>query len=161
MDSDSIGRAREEVLRLLTHRLRSRKEVEDRLVRTGWPSDVIAHILSSLERTGLIDDERFARLWVDERMRLRPKGLALIRRELRCKGISEEHIEKALRDYQSGPDELARACEFLRRRQPHYAGLDPHTAQRRMAGLLARRGFDSETIYTAVRQVLGEEPELD
>ncbi|MBI4552288.1 MAG: RecX family transcriptional regulator, partial [Candidatus Latescibacteria bacterium] len=42
------------------------------------------------------------------------------------------------------------------RRQGRYAGLDPQTARRRMAGLLARRGFDSETVYAAVRQVLGE-----
>lgn len=155
-DEESVGRAREDALRLLSHRMRSRQEVGDRLARRGWDSDVIADVLSRLERVGLIDDERFARLWVDERMRLRPRGLALLRQELRRKGISEETIDRTVSAYRSESDELARARDLLIRRQGRYAGLDPQTARRRMAGLLARRGFDSETVYTAVRQVLGE-----
>ena len=158
-DEKSIGRAREDALRLLSHRLRSRNEVEDRLARRGWPSDVIERVLSGLERAGLIDDERFVRLWVDERMRLRPRGIALLRQELRRKGISEEVIEKTLREQEHGSDELARARELLQRRQHQYKGLDPQAARRRMAGFLARRGFDGETVYTAVRQILREEKE--
>lgn len=155
-DEGSVGRAREEALRFLAHRMRSRQEVGDRLARRGWAAEVIADVLSRLERVGLIDDERFARLWVDERMRLRPRGLALLRQELRRKGISEETIDRTVSAYRSESDELARARDLLIRRQGRYAGLDPQTARRRMAGLLARRGFDSETVYAAVRQVLGE-----
>lgn len=152
--TDGVSRGREDALQLLNHRPRTRHELEQRLTRKGWTEGVIVRVLDHLERAGLIDDARFARLWVDERMRTRPSGMALLRRELRRKGVHEDIIEPILKAYDQESDEVARACDLLQRRQSRYTGLDAPVARRRMLGFLARRGFGAHVIYTAVRHIL-------
>lgn len=152
--TDGVARARESALQLLNYRMRTRHEMEQRLTQKGWSSRVITPVLESLERAGLIDDALFARLWVDDRMRLRPSGIALLRRELRRKGVADDIIDTVLQDHDHESDEMTRAHDLLQRRRSRYEGLEPQVAKRRMVGFLARRGFSSHTIFTAVHQVL-------
>ena len=154
--ADGAVRAREQALRLLNHRLRTRREIEQRLRGNEWSSSVITRVMTRLEQAGLIDDARFARLWVEERLRLRPIGVTLLRRELRDKGIDEATIEATLQDREDQQDDAALAYGLLQRRQRQYDGLDPQVSARRMAGFLARRGFDGETVYKAVNRILDE-----
>jgi regulatory protein len=153
-NADQVIRAREQALRLLDRRLRTRKELENRLSRNGWSADVVDAVLERLEQIGLIDDTRFARLWADERLCLRPVGLSLLRRELIRKGIDAPIVDAVLRTCGNDEDESARAIALLERRRRHYQGLERSAAFRRMSGLLARRGFDGETIYRVVHQIL-------
>lgn len=154
--ADGAVRAREQALRLLNHRLRTHREIEQRLRQNQWSPSVIARAMDRLEQAGWIDDARFARLWVEERLRLRPIGIALLRRELRNKGIDEDTIDVTLQEREHQQDEAAVAYGLLQRRRRQYGGLDSQVAARRMAGYLARRGFFGETVYKAVNRLLDE-----
>ena len=154
--ADGVARAMAEAHRLIDYRMRTRRELAVRLKSRGRTEDVIEEVLDRLEKVGLIDDGRFARQWIDERLRKRPVGLSLLRREVRQKGIGPEIIDAALEESASGEEEAGRAYEALRRQAHRYARLDRDAAHRRMVAFLARRGFGQAVIYQVVHRVLDE-----
>lgn len=158
--ADGVSRAMTEAHRLIDHRMRTRRELIVKLKSRGRADEVIDQVLDRLEHAGLIDDGRFARLWIEERLRRRPAGLSLLRRELRQKGIDAEEIESALEESASGEGETERAYEALRRQSHRYARLDRDVAHRRMVAFLARRGFGQAVVYQVVHRVLDETEEL-
>ena len=157
--ADGVSRAMTEAHRLIDHRMRTRRELAVRLRSKGRPDEVIDQVLDRLEHAGLIDDGRFARLWIDERLRRRPAGLSLLRRELRQKGIDAEVVDAALEESASREGESERAYEALRRQSHRYARLDRDAAHRRMVAFLGRRGFGQAVIYQVVHRVLDETEE--
>ncbi len=159
--ADGVARAMTEAHRLIDHRMRTRRELAVKLRSRGRPEDVIKEVLDRLENVGLIDDGRFARLWIDERLRKRPVGLSLLRRELRHKGIDAEIVEAALEESASGEGETSRAYEALRRQAHRYARLDRDAAHRRMVAFLGRRGFGQAVIYSVVHRVLDEIDDIE
>jgi len=154
--ADGVSRAMTEAHRLIDHRMRTRRELAVKLKSRGRTDEVIDQVLDRLENAGLIDDGRFARLWIDERLRRRPAGLSLLRRELRQKGIDAEIVDTALEESASREGETERAYEALRRQSHRYARLDRDAAHRRMVAFLARRGFGQAVIYQVVHRVLDE-----
>ena len=154
--ADGVSRAMAEAHRLIDHRMRTRRELAVKLRSRGRPEEVIDQVLDRLEHAGLIDDGRFARLWIDERLRRRPAGLSLLRRELRQKGIDAEVVDAALEESASREGETERACEALRRQSYRYDRLDRDAAHRRMVAFLGRRGFGQAVIYQVVHRVLDE-----
>ena len=154
--ADGVSRAMTEAHRLIDHRMRTRRELAVKLKARGRPDEVIDQVLDRLEHAGLIDDGRFARLWIDERLRRRPAGLSLLRRELRQKGIDAEVVETVLEESASREGETERAYEALRRQSYRYARLDRDAAHRRMIAFLGRRGFGQAVIYQVVHRVLDE-----
>ncbi|MDE2825264.1 MAG: regulatory protein RecX [Gemmatimonadota bacterium] len=154
--ADGVSRAMTEAHRLIDHRMRTRRELVVKLRSKGRTDEVIDQVLDRLENAGLIDDGRFARLWIDERLRRRPAGLSLLRRELCQKGIDAEIVDTALEESASREGETERAYEALRRQSHRYARLDRDAAHRRMVAFLARRGFGQAVIYQVVHRVLDE-----
>ncbi len=152
LQKEETLKAKEVALRSLSVRARSRKEITDRLTRKGFTSDIVSQVADDLEQAGLIDDSEFARAWVRERLRTRPKGRQMLRLELRQKGIDNQTAESAIQEAFADVDETLLAAELLKRRLGRYQGLDKEKIRRRMADFLLRRGFNRET----VRQTLAE-----
>jgi len=150
-----VVRATEMALRLLAVRLRSRRELEERLSRRDIAPATVRAVVERLAAEGFIDDMRFARAWVRGRLALRPSGAVRLRRELLRKGITSELIEPALREAFSESDERQLALDVARARMRRYRSDPPEAAYRRLAGVLHRRGFSADAIATALREVLG------
>lgn len=155
-DGDAAIRAVEKAYRFLSVRMRSRRELEDRLRRYGFADSIIRGVFSRLEGSGFIDDERFASAWVRGRIALRPSGAGLLRRELFQKGIAREVIDRTLREMLSVQDEKALARQLAQARQRIYRRLPPPVAFRRLAELLQRRGFSPGVIAAVLRETLGQ-----
>lgn len=159
--------AREAALRLLSHRARSRREIEDRLRKKDVPPKLIREVADELEERGWIDDDAFARAWVADRLRLRPKGRRALSAELRKKGVDGALVEAAL-DHafrEEGASELEIARELARRwlrRQPPAlsaglltAGRTPEgeKARRRFQGFMARRGIAGGMAFQVLEEL--------
>lgn len=169
LDDDAWGRLRRSAqasealssaLRLLAVRLRSRKEIEVRLGRRGYPSEVVASVVAQLEREGFLDDARFSEAWVSGRLALRPSGAARLRSELRQKGISGDVIERVVHAAVPQGAERTQAVALARARATRYRGLPREVAMRRVAGVLQRRGFSSGAIVDALRKVFGRSAQV-
>ncbi|GAB4066262.1 hypothetical protein GCM10028777_18430 [Angustibacter speluncae] len=158
-DADPASVARRIVLDQLAVRARSRAELATTLARRGVPDEVATSVLDRMEQVDLVDDEAFAHEWV--RSRQRSKGLSgrALRLELHRKGIDTETAAVALAGLDPD-DERAAARELVERKARATRGLDQQVRVRRLAGMLARKGYGSDVALGVVREVLGAEDDL-
>lgn len=166
---DAYLRARNAAVRLLAIRPRSIAELRLRLRRTGVPETHAGAVVRDLLEAGYLDDLSFARAWIAARLRANRRGLRGLRLELREKGVAAAIIEQAIREAcgeeGSAAVEARAARAIVERRLRAYAHLGTDARCRRVAGLLERRGFSSETIAQLLRTVRSsnrrEAPESD
>jgi regulatory protein len=142
-------------LRFLEARPRSVAEVRRRLTSAGYRAALVEGAVDRLAVLGILDDEAFARAWIESRDRARPRGEIALRRELAVKGVPRETVDAAIRERNHGADAAAadrpaagveaerdRAERLLARharaleREP-----DPRRRRQRAYALLARNGF--------------------
>ncbi len=157
-DLGAFHRAYERALRFLKYRPRSVWEVRQYLKRKGEPEGRIDAVVAKLQANQWLDDEAFARFWVENRQAFRPRGERALRWELRRKGVDEATMEAVL----AGVDGKAEAVALALKRAERWRDLDARTFRQRMLGYLTRRGFDyAEALEAAERawEALGHEPE--
>jgi regulatory protein len=155
-DADPEAIARQICLRLLSAAPRTQAELAAALRRRGVPDAAAAAVLARFAEVRLIDDELFARAWVESRHHGRGLAGRALGEELRQRGVASAEIEAAL-DELSPEQELATARELVERRLPGTAGLPPLARMRRLTGLLARKGYAPGLAYRVVREALERE----
>ncbi|MCK7626127.1 recombination regulator RecX [Streptomyces sp. RS10V-4] len=154
--------ARAICLRLLTGSPRTRKQLADALRERGIPEEAAKEVLARFEDVGLIDDAAFAGAWVESRHHGRGLARRALARELRTKGVDSALIDEAVGRLDPAQEETT-ARELVDRKLRATRGLDRDKRLRRLAGMLARKGYPEGLALRVVRQALaeeGEDPEL-
>jgi len=100
-----------------------------------------------------VNDEAFARAWVENRSEFRPRSKSALKMELRRKGLDDEIIQSVLVE---GVDEESLALQAARKYVRRLAGLERSGFRVKLSGFLARRGFSYSTIAPVVSQVWQE-----
>ncbi|MEZ0069241.1 regulatory protein [Streptacidiphilus sp. MAP12-20] len=154
--SDPASRARDICLRLLTGSARTRRQLADALRRKEIPDEVAEGVLDRLEEVGLIDDAAYARSWVEQRQRNRGLARRALAGELRAKGVDSELVAQAVAEVDPG-DEEAAAHRLVERKLRSTQNLDRQVRIRRLAGMLARRGYPEGLALRVVRAALDAE----
>jgi len=155
---DGPFRARDRALGLLALRDRSRGEVEARLKMAGFAPEVVSDAVAWLLGLGYLDDERFVAHYSAEKVRS-GWGSRRIRAELLRKGVERRLVDEALNSESEGvaaAEGLEAAVALARRRFGQQFERDPAAAGRRLAGFLARRGYDWDTINAVARTLAAE-----
>ena len=150
---DQEAVARKILLDQLTGQARTRSELAGKLAKKGVPDALATRLLDRFEEVGLVDDEAFARSWVQSRQP--GKGLArrALAQELRRKGVDDEVAQVALDEVD--PDDEVEAARTLVRRKLRTAGrLERDVAVRRLTGMLARKGYPAGVCFRVVREEL-------
>jgi regulatory protein len=161
----------------LAVRPRSVEETRQRLVALGYQSELVEAVVERLVEIGYLDDEEFARAWVESRDRARPRGEHALRLELGRKGIERQTIDAVLdqrtgavhsravftaaADTGVGPDEpspedadMAAAERLLaRRRSALLREPDPRKRRAKAYALLARNGFDPDVCRSVAARI--------
>ena len=141
--------------RYLSIRNRSVKEMREYLAKKNAAPEIIEKIINSLKEKKFLNDENFARLWIVNRARLKPKGKLLLKIELRQKGITDELIKKVLDEVQEEiPDELFQAKELIAKRMERVEGLPRQEIYQKVGGFLSRRGFSWDITKKAIDSYL-------
>lgn len=153
---DPTGYARQACLLLLEHGPRSRKELAVALAAKGVPDEAAAEVLGRFEEVGIIDDALFAQMWVASRHRGRGLAGRALSQELRRKGIDDELVGEAVGKLDP-EQEAATARALVRRRLPATRGLATQARIRRLAGMLARKGYGGGLAFRIVKEELDRE----
>jgi regulatory protein len=159
---ETIQRALEHAYAYLNKRERTEAEVRRRLEQRGLDPQAIHAALDVLIDQGLLDDARFARLFVEDKRQLDQWGSERIRRTLIERGIERDVVEAALKDRgdsdtEDGPSELDRALALLRQR---FAAPPVQRRDRdRALGVLIRKGYDSELALDALTAYARDTPD--
>ena len=154
-DADAESVARTIALRKLTTRAHTRHELDKALQAKNVPLSVRETVLDRLQEVGLVDDATFAVDWVASRQQRRHLSRPALKRELETKGVERGDIDMALENVDRDA-ELASARELVERKRATMSALAGDVQQRRLAGLLSRRGFDSAVVTRVLSDVLRE-----
>jgi regulatory protein len=138
--------ARKKAMDYLARREHGRGELLDKLTRFGFDADVSADAVEQLIDDGLQSDERFAEAFVRSRIN-QGKGPAVIRADLRQRGLSGSLIDIALED--AGEDWHALACDVRLKKFGSDTPLEFKDKARQMR-FLQSRGFEQDHIQAAV-----------
>ncbi len=142
-------RANEKALYLLEHRSHSKKELEDKIVRTAASREAAKAAAEHMEALGLINDERYARDFAHSLFTHKKFGKRRVGQELRLKGIDKELIDEILAEYDDG-DETARTIRELLEKK--YRGFDgDEKIKRRAIAALQRYGYSYDEIKRAIQ----------
>lgn len=139
-----VHRATAASLNFLAYRPRSEGEIRRKLQQGKYPEATIEQVIAKLRDWRYVDDEDFARRWIENRSTHRPRGSRLLAQELKAKGIDAGTMHEALED--AGLDEAADALVIARQRWRQLQNLEPAVRERRLSGFLARRGYGFDVI---------------
>ncbi|WP_407561623.1 recombination regulator RecX [Streptomyces sp. 184] len=151
-------RARAICLRLLTGSPRTRKQLADALAKRDVDAEVSEAVLDRLEAAGLINDAAFAGAWVESRHHGRGLARRALARELRTRGVESTVVDEAVSRLDADTEEET-ARELVARKLRATRGLDREKRIRRLAGMLARRGYGEGLAIRVVREALEAEGE--
>jgi len=149
---DTREKAYQQALLFLSYRVRSEAEIRQNLRKHEIPDAVIEETLERLRQARLVDDDQFARAWVENRNTFRPRSRRALAMELRQKGLSDEATQSAL----AGVDEEALAYEAAHKRVNRLKGLEWIDFRKKLSEFLARRGFPYAIIAPTVSRVWNE-----
>jgi len=155
-DVEVASFAKEILVRKLSERAHSRADLAQALAKKQVPEEIAGAMLDKFEVAGLINDEEFARSWVQARQRgkgLAPRALAM---ELRRKGVDDEIAREVLGELDSD-DERQAAHQLIQKKLRTMQGLDQQVQTRRLVGMLARKGYAPGVAFDVVREELNAE----
>lgn len=92
---EKFNKIKDKAFRLLAQREHSRFELYRKLKRKEFPVQMINQALDYLEEQDYLNDQRFAENWIKSRLRYKPRGPYLIKKELSQKGV-DISIQKEL-----------------------------------------------------------------
>lgn len=123
--------------RLLKFRVRSRAEIRDRLAMKGFDSETIEAVIDRLEKSGFLDDEKFAYLCASDMLVVHGYGPVRIKMKLKQLKVDDEIIDRALERVMQETDARQVMKKLLESRK-----LSGHEARE----FLFRRGFTAKEI---------------
>jgi regulatory protein len=130
----------------------SKKELRDKLVRSGIGIEHAKAAAERMEELGVVDEHEFARSLVRV-YAAKGYGRGRVMQEFRARGVPRDIWDSALSDMPDPKDAIMR---YLSRHLPDHP--DPKEV-RRAADALYRRGFDWEDIRAQIRGITDDIPE--
>ena len=150
------GDAYDAAVRYLGGRPHTVAEIHRHLRSKKFDVETSDHAIDRLRAQRYVDDEAFARWWVEQRERFKPRGQRALRTELAQKGVGRDAVELVLGE--RAPDaDVEQARRALSRPLTRWADMPDAEKRRKIHGYLAARGFDYETIDEVTRREVAEE----
>ena len=135
----------------MSYRPRSESEVENKL-SLMFNKNVVNSVVNRLKKEKLLDDLRFAKLWVTSRNISNQKSENFIRYELEQKGISNEYINIALSEVDNNENAYKAGFKKIR----SLSNLPEKMIEKKLEDFLKRKGFNISTTRTAIKKLIEE-----
>ncbi|MFH1395683.1 MAG: regulatory protein RecX [Candidatus Omnitrophota bacterium] len=150
-------KCRKYVLRLIALRARSAWEIENRLKKAGYDNNVRISVITALKQEKFIDDVKFAKEWVDSRLRLNPRAVNVIRAELVSKGVSEDIIEQTFLDKSEQLDDHIIALRLIENKFGFKKKVSlEEKGKIKLFRFLLSKGFDAELAEEVIQEKFRE-----
>ncbi len=149
-----MQKARDYAFLLLKFRLRSENELIRRLEKKKFSAQIIKKTLFFLKEKGFIDDNYFAKTWIESRVK-RPLGLRRLKQELIIKGIDKSIIDNQINEIKRNYCEEQIVTELTEGRLNKLKGCDPQKARKRVYACVLRSGFSPEIVIDVLTKSKG------
>ena len=156
-DEDSVEKAKQSAFRYLSYRPRSEAETRQNLRDKGFSEEAVEEVIARLTELDLLNDQTFARFWIEQRETFKPRSQRALRQELYQKGVSREIIEEVVADV----DELAAARQAAEKKARTWIQLPKEAFFTKMNAFLQRRGFNYAITKTVTEELWREAERKD
>jgi len=150
-DPEAVGR--DICLRMLTTAPRTRAQLADAMRRRGVSDDVVDSVLDRFTDAGLIDDAVFAKAWVESRHHGRGLSRRSLSAELRQRGVDSDDITEAVETLDP-EQEVATAKQLVERKLATTRGQPADARVRKVASMLARKGYSPGLAFRLIREAM-------
>ena len=142
-------------LNMLAFRARSSAELTRSLVRKGEAKESVLWAIGRLQEHGLLDDAAFAESFTRAKVLGAKQSRRRVQQGLARKGVSRAVSDAAIDTVfdEEGVDQRAIVEDAARKKLRALRGLEPVVQRRRLYAFLARRGYDSDDIRSAMENV--------
>jgi regulatory protein len=144
-------------VRALMRRAHSVHEMKQKLERRSENKLLVQVVMARLRENGQIDDTRYAKQFVRQRIEGRKQGRFRVARDLRARGVPDRHIEAALKETIEETDEGAMVRLRIERKLRSYRGEIDEKKMASIYGSLLRAGFSADVIRAELRSLTREE----
>jgi regulatory protein len=149
-------------IKILMRRARSVSEMKKALGRRCEDEKLVRAVVDRLKREKLLDDARYARQFTRHRTEGRKQGQFRIARELRARGVPDQHIAAAIEDAAKESDPGALIRQRIERKLRLWRGEIDEKKSASLCRSLLAAGFPSDLIRRELRRLTQEEvPEVD
>lgn len=153
--AEQSSACRNYMLQLLGRRDYSSFEIRMKAVKKGYSSELADTVIKEFRQKNYLNDEKFARKFANDKMRLNRWGPEKIKAKLSEKGLEYKLIEKVL-DRLSNDLELSKICVdlVLKRRRHFIRESDDFKRKQKIAAYLQRKGFPFDSINRALPDIV-------
>jgi len=143
-ESQSFSQALNLAYFYLKFRPRTEREITRYLEKkkNNFTSEIIKKVIAQLKEQGYVDDEKFIKLFITQRNKLKPKSTFALSRELQQLGVNRELIDAFFEQNQQNEANLALLA--LQKKIQTFSRLDSKTRFKKAISFLLRRGFSYE-----------------
>lgn len=146
----NFRKAKSVAVRFVSLKLRSEKEIYNRLIDSGYDESTVLKVIEELKAMGYINDLLYASKFIHDRCKLKPKSLKMLRFELKNKGIPDSIIGEVLD--KADIDEHAVAEGLVRKKFGKY-DLSDDKIVKKVYNFLAHRGYSFSVIENVLRNI--------
>ncbi len=143
-------------LSFLTARMRTVREVEDKLDELQYGEGDILATVARLKELNLLDDEAYAREFVRSRLATKPVSRQKLYLDLRAHKLPEETVRTVL-DELPKETEADNALEVAKKFWRQMSALEEPVRRERVLRRLTSRGFSAEASMAAIQEAAEEE----
>ncbi len=149
---DDFERAKIKALNSISRTSKSEKKIREKLAEE-FDEEIIDRVVDLLKKYEYLDDEKFAQQIVNNDLNFKKIGKNRIKQNLYSKGIQREDIESVISTVDKDV-EIENAIILAKKRLPKIKEKDERAIRNKLYQHLAYKGFDYDTINTAIREVL-------
>ena len=153
VNEDEFIKCKNSALRIVEKAYKTEKEIKDKLVEKGFPEAVIKRTFEFLEEYNLLDDKRYADMYVKDK--IKNQGRNKIKYSLIRKGVSEELIEEKISSIDVEDEkEIAfvmakKKYEMLCKREP-----DQYKLSQKLFRFLIGKGYSFDCSNAVVKRII-------
>ena len=148
----------QKALHFLNFKLRTAKEVYEKLEKLEVSDEVINQVLQQLMDHGFVNDQFYAESYVRENFALQKKGPKAVAFELKKKGVNDTIIQKALAEFDE-VTQLDQAIEIAQKYVDRQGNAPVKTVKQKVYGFLMQRGYDLDIVQSVISALTFEKQE--
>jgi regulatory protein len=133
-------------LTLLAGALHSIYLLEVKLMKKGYPDDIIERVVRRLEELNYLNDTEFAKAWVMSRLKKHPESRRALFSGLRKKGINTNTAESVLSELVTEESELECARKLMKR------FIKTDRTEKKIVNTLLLRGFSMKVVRKVMKE---------
>ena len=134
----------------LSYQPRTIYEMQEYIKKKGFSEDIAMEVIRILVKRKYLNDADFARLFVETKVKYKPKSKFALRYDLKKKGICSSIIDNILLAY----DDQDLALKSVKRKIKTWQTLDGKKFKTKMTGFLRYRGFTYDVCRSTVNHFI-------